>query len=170
MKSWGRSRGPSGTLALPRPAALLWMAGSGRAALMALDALVLRRRLPWSPVFWNLRTRSSAKTGLASTPRRITQLPPECFFVPDDPLESSDMLDPDRSGTLVDSMVRVAVRGCVAMASSTARGDDPGNGGSAVTRCLKSLSLSRAPRWSPSVELGHRGLLCRHVERARLQR
>ena len=115
-KSWGRSRGPSGTLALPRPAWLWFGVGSGRAAVMALDALVLRRRLPWSPVFWNLRTRSSDEAGLApfdTTSHYATA--PICFFVPEEPLESSDMLDPDRSGTLVDSMVRVVVRGCVAM-------------------------------------------------------
>ena len=59
-ESRARSRGPSGTLALPRAAALLLAGGGGaRAALMALEALVLRRRLPWSLVFWNLRTRSS---------------------------------------------------------------------------------------------------------------
>lgn len=103
-------------MALPRPAALLLMVGSGRAALIALDALVLRRRLPWSPVFWNLRTRSSDEAGLApfdTTSHYATA--PICFFVPEEPLESSDMLDPDRSGTLVDSMVRVVVRGCVDM-------------------------------------------------------
>lgn len=57
-KSWGRSRGPSGTLALPLSAALV-AGGAGRAAERAFDALVLRSRLPLSPVFWNLRTRSS---------------------------------------------------------------------------------------------------------------
>jgi hypothetical protein len=58
-KSCGRSLGPSGAFALPRSAGL-FMAGGGRAADMALEALVLRRRLPLSVVFWNLRTRSSA--------------------------------------------------------------------------------------------------------------
>jgi hypothetical protein len=65
-KSWGRSRGPSGTRARPRPAWWWFIVGSGRAAVVALDALVLRSRLPWSPVFWNLRTRSSARIELAS--------------------------------------------------------------------------------------------------------
>jgi hypothetical protein len=58
-KSCGRSRGPSGTLARPRSDGLC-MTGGGRAADMALEALVLRSRLPFSVVFWNLRTRSSA--------------------------------------------------------------------------------------------------------------
>jgi hypothetical protein len=57
-KSCGRSLGPSGTLARPRSAELL-LAGGGRDADMALEALVLRRRLLFSVVFWNLRTRSS---------------------------------------------------------------------------------------------------------------
>lgn len=93
VKSCGRSLGPSGALALARNAGvLLLLAGSGRAALMALVALVLRSRLPLSLVFWNLRTRSS-----------------------DEPLESSaEMLDPDRAGTFIDSMVRGPVRGSAA--------------------------------------------------------
>lgn len=58
-KSCGRSLGPNGTLALPLSAGLL-MAGGGRDdADMALEALVLRSRLPVSVVLWNLRTRSS---------------------------------------------------------------------------------------------------------------
>lgn len=82
--------------------------------------------------------------------------PPKCFFVPEEPLESSDMLDPDRSGTLVDSMVRVAVRGCVAMASSTARDYDAGKGRSTVTGCFKKSSsfksaemVSKRRAWAP---------------------
>jgi hypothetical protein len=115
LKSWGRSRGPSGTFARPRPAALLFIVGSGRAAVMALEALVLRSRLPWSLVFWNLRTRSSAGTVLAPTPRYASSS--VMGLVPEEVLESSDMVDPDRIGTLacVDSMARVVVRGCVDM-------------------------------------------------------
>lgn len=141
LKSWGRSRGPNGTLALPRPAALLLMVGSGRAALIALDALVLRRRLPWSPVFWNLRTRSS-----------------------EEPLESSDMLDPDRSGTLVDSMVRVVVRGCVDMVRRCQLHSWSSRHRQLELCCHEMLQrkkkvflFQRTPRGSPSVELGHRG-------------
>jgi hypothetical protein len=49
-KSCGRSLGPNGTLALPRNAGL-FMAGGGReVADMALEALVLRNRLPVSVV------------------------------------------------------------------------------------------------------------------------
>jgi hypothetical protein len=54
----------------------------------ALEALVLRRRLPWSPVFWNLRTRSSgAVSSLLAERFRRAGLPVE-------PLESSDALAP----------------------------------------------------------------------------
>jgi hypothetical protein len=106
-KSWGRSRGPSGTFARPLPAVLLCIEGSGRAAVMALDALVLRSRLPWSLVFWNLRTRSSAGTVLAA-PSRCAPASP-MHLVPDEVLESSDIVDPER--WFADSMVRVVVRG-----------------------------------------------------------
>jgi hypothetical protein len=67
-KSCGRSLGPSGTLFLPLSAALL-MAGGGRAALMAFEALVLRSLLPWSAVFWNLRTRSSTRDTVSMATR-----------------------------------------------------------------------------------------------------
>jgi hypothetical protein len=120
-KSCGRSRGPSGTLALPRNAAVL-VAGGGRAADIAFEALVLRSRLPWSLVFWNLRTRSSAgdKVSIATAHVSITSHP-----VPDEPLDSSpEILEPDLTGTgtgtFVDSMARVPVRGCVDMISTTA--------------------------------------------------
>jgi hypothetical protein len=93
-KSWGRSRGPSGTFARPLPAVLLFIEGSGRAAVMALDALVLRSRLPWSLVFWNLRTRSSAGKVLAATSRCAPASP--MHLVPDEVLESSDIVDPER--------------------------------------------------------------------------
>ena len=87
-KSWGRSRGPSGTLPRPRPGADVVDEGSGRdeeggraaaaaaaddddgggavdgawgvVVVKALAAPVERTRQPSSPVFWNLRTRSSA--------------------------------------------------------------------------------------------------------------
>lgn len=93
-KSWGLSRGPSGTLFRPPRSA----GGGGREAFMAFEALVLRRRLPFSVVFWNLRTRSS-----------------------DEPLESSaERVEPDLTGGAVDavdsSMARGAVRGWVVVA------------------------------------------------------
>jgi hypothetical protein len=56
------------------------------------------------------------------------------------------MLDPDRSGTLVVSMVRVAVRGCVAMASSTAPDYDAGNARSAGSGCFKKVFLFQERR------------------------
>lgn len=61
-KSCGGPRGPWGTFAvrLCEPSGL-WPGSPGRVvAETALEALVLRSRLPLSPVFWNLRTRSSA--------------------------------------------------------------------------------------------------------------
>lgn len=72
-KSCGRSLGPRGCFTRPRSAGL-FMAGGGRdVADMALEALVLRRRLPLSVVRWNLRTRSSVATVLVScSPRGST--------------------------------------------------------------------------------------------------
>lgn len=59
-KSCGRSLGPSGPLFLPRSAELLFTGmDGGRMADMALEALVLRNRLPASVVLGNFRTRSS---------------------------------------------------------------------------------------------------------------
>lgn len=63
-KSCGRSLGPSGTLFRALSDALL-MVGGGLAALMAFEALVLRSLLPWSAVFWNLRTRSSVRDAVS---------------------------------------------------------------------------------------------------------
>lgn len=116
-KSCRGSRGPSGTFALPRPAALWLIGGSGRPAVIALEALVLRSRLPWSPVFWNLRTRSSARGAISITVASMRPAP-KCFFVPEEPLESSETVDPDRSGTFVDVMARIDVRGSVDMVST----------------------------------------------------
>lgn len=165
-------------MALPRPAALLLMVGSGRAALIALDALVLRRRLPWSPVFWNLRTRSSDEAGLApfdTTSHYATA--PICFFVPEEPLESSDMLDPDRSGTLVDSMVRVVVRGCVDMVRRCQLHSWSSRHRQLELCChemlqrkKKSSSFKERREGLQASSLGTEGDLCRHVERTRLQR
>lgn len=98
-KSWGGPRGPSGTFAIRRcepsgrwsgsPARALEAAVEAAAAKgAALEALVLRSRLPWSPVFWNLRTRSSgAVSSLLAVRVRRAGLPVE-------PLESSDALAP----------------------------------------------------------------------------
>jgi hypothetical protein len=107
-KSCGRSRGPSGTLFLPLSAELL-AAGGGRDADMALEALALRNRLLDSVVFWNLRTLLSSVEGRQTS----TEWPlhPTLCSIPDDPLDSSpDTFDPDRTGTSMVSIVRVAVR------------------------------------------------------------
>jgi len=112
-KSCGRSLGPSGPLFLPPRSAellllllLLLLTGGGRIADMALEALVLRSRLPVSVVLWNLRTRSSVGISIAFT--RISLL---SLHTPDEPLESSpDTFDPDLTGRSIVSMVRVPVR------------------------------------------------------------
>jgi hypothetical protein len=106
-KSCGRSRGPSGALARPRSDGLL-VTGGGRTADMALEALVLRSRLPFSVVFWNLRTRSSAPGVSASYPQRRSR---HMTSIPEEVLDSSpDTFDPERGGRSIVSMVRVPVR------------------------------------------------------------
>jgi hypothetical protein len=107
-KSCGRSLGPSGTLARPRSAELL-AAGGGRDADMALEALVLRRRLLFSVVFWNLRTRSSVAATAVSVIMNALLAPDSgAIIVPDDPLDSSpETFDAERAGSSIVSIVRV---------------------------------------------------------------
>ena len=61
--------------------------------------------------------------GVSIIDGRTTRLAAECFFLPDEPLESSDTVDPERSGTSAEAMVLLAVvvRGCVAMVRTPAR-------------------------------------------------
>lgn len=76
---------------------------------MALVALAFRSRLPWSVVFWNLRTRSSASNNQSHVP--LSPSIPSGDLIPDEPLDSSpDTFEPDLMGKSIVSMVRVVVR------------------------------------------------------------
>ena len=75
--------------------------------------------------------------------------------VPDEPLESSaDMVEPDRTGTLVavDSMVRVPVRGCVDMISMAVYAIDAR--ASTRTRALAKFSFAERGRDLQASSLG----------------
>lgn len=53
-----------------------------------------------------------------------TRVASQCFFLPDEPLESSETVDPERSGTSAEAMVLlvvVVVRGCIDMVRTPAR-------------------------------------------------
>jgi hypothetical protein len=121
-KSCGRSLGPSGTLALPRNAGLFIAGGDREVADMALEALVLRNRLPVSVVLWNLRTRSSITTVSVRHSPQYAAFTTLC--VPDELADSSpDTFDPDRAGGSIVSIVRVVVRtGADMVDNSTALG------------------------------------------------
>lgn len=157
-KSCGRSLGPSGTLGRPRSAGLL-MAGGGRDADMAFEALVLRSRLPFSVVFWNLRTRSSTATSQCCDTQR---------YIEGSYLRSRSTLRRTHSSPLGLGgqscpwcvFLFARVRTCSGRLQLSLIHARPGC--AVRSTALRLPRASSARRQLPSVELGPRSRLCGH--------